>query len=174
VFEGTTAARSRGRQSAASRHEPTLERMGVAFGCCNGRFGSSDPRFGESALFSQRPRPESPKHDGRKDETDDRAGAEPMEPSPVPFGIRRRRPSACPRVEDCEVRKVEGAANQRHAQNHSKKSPRNHSPVHRSSAELLLSRDDNQYPSEQVNPEAKRFHLLYEAGRCHPSRNPLR
>jgi len=27
-------------QPAASRHEPTCERTGVAFGCCNGRFDS--------------------------------------------------------------------------------------------------------------------------------------
>jgi hypothetical protein len=36
-----TAARSRGRQPAASRHQPTSARTGVAFGCCNGRLGSS-------------------------------------------------------------------------------------------------------------------------------------
>jgi|SRR5579871_226143 len=30
-------------QPAAWRHEPTCERTGVAFGCCNGRFGSFTP-----------------------------------------------------------------------------------------------------------------------------------
>ena len=36
----TTAARSRGRQPAASRHEPTLERAAQAFSRCNGLLGS--------------------------------------------------------------------------------------------------------------------------------------
>jgi hypothetical protein len=33
-------ARSRGRQTAASRHESTLERERAAFICCNGGFDS--------------------------------------------------------------------------------------------------------------------------------------
>jgi hypothetical protein len=36
AFKGTTAARSRRAQPAASRHESTLAGTGVAFACCNG------------------------------------------------------------------------------------------------------------------------------------------
>jgi hypothetical protein len=36
AFERSTAARSRARQRAASRHTPTITRTGVAFGRCNG------------------------------------------------------------------------------------------------------------------------------------------
>jgi hypothetical protein len=41
AFERTTAARSRGRTPAASRHWIAYERTGVAFGCCNGLLDGS-------------------------------------------------------------------------------------------------------------------------------------
>ena len=41
AFERTTAARSRGRPPAASRHAVTSTQIGVAFGSCNSLFGRS-------------------------------------------------------------------------------------------------------------------------------------
>jgi len=82
-------------------------------------------------------RPQSPKHDGREDETDQRTGTEPMEPSSMPFGIRRRRPSAGPRVEGCEVGEVKCADYQRRAQNHPKNLPQKLSESHRPCAETI-------------------------------------
>ncbi len=67
AFKRITAARSRGRQPAASRHEPTFARERVAFGCCNGWLDSRGrlSEVGADTSATGRPPRGTPASEGR-------------------------------------------------------------------------------------------------------------